>query len=78
MSQVASHLANRKELCRSAKKERFSKVGSGGKNEIIGKRIHCFSQGHPPKGNGRGLLVNFLVLSRALRVEWLKVTFLGA
>ena len=39
--------------------------------------MYCFRQGRPPKGKGRGLSVNFLVLTRKFHADWLKVTFLG-
>ena len=72
----ASRLTNERELYRAAKKERFLKLGSE-KKEIIGKGICCFRQSHPPEGNGKGLSVNFLVLTKKFYIDWLKVTFLG-
>ena len=39
--------------------------------------MHCFRQDCPAKGNGWGLSVNFLVLTRKFHVDWLKGTFRG-
>ena len=38
--------------------------------------MHCFRQGSPAEGNGWGLAVNFVVLTRKFHVDRLKVTFL--
>lgn len=69
MNQTASHLVNRKQLCRAKERKDFFKgIEEMGKKKMIGKGIHCFRQDHP-KGNGRDLLVNLLVLTKKFYVD---------
>ena len=54
MSQAASHLANSRAPL-SCRKGKIFKGGKGAEKGNYEQRMHCFRQGHPPKGNGGGL-----------------------
>lgn len=63
MNLAASYLANRKELCEVAAKERFLKWGGQG----LLARMHYFGPGRPPRGKGMSPSVDYLpVLTRKL------------
>ena len=73
MNWTTSHLASRKELQRATENERMR-----WKKRNYRQRRHCFRQSHLPKGNQRGLPVEYLLqLTKKCQVGWLEVTFLG-
>ena len=78
MNQAASCLANRKELHQATEKERFLKAERKHKKRKLLAKKALFWQSYPPKGNERGVSMDYLLLlTRKFRVGWLKVTFLG-
>lgn len=73
---MLSELNKRKVFKGSGREQGGMKKTKQNKERNVLARSTLFRQDRPPDGNQRGLLVNFLVLTRKFYVDWL-VTFLG-